>query len=482
MFFTSASVFVALLGILPLAWFFSKSQKTDEKKVIDLKSAPQTHQSIKSVGWLYPTLSAALMVVGPLGIYWAWACLEFNQGKLILPSEMSVKGVQSWFFEEILEKIYTHAIPGEKAFTIYMSWLLFQGVLYVYAPGPIGKGALLEDGKTRLSYKYNGQFAWFTTLLTAIVLHATGLFPLTELYDYYPQLLTMCNLVTSVVTGLLLVYAKVANCGERMTDSVVYDYFMGAILNPRIGNQDIKFFFELRPGIMHWYLTTLAMAAKQYQTYSTISTPMALVCFFHLCFVNACYKGEQCVPMSMDIIYEKFGWMLCWLDLVVVPFIFPMSALYLYKVGPFEHSLPFTLLVALMHVVGYWIFDTANSQKDYFREKPEEEIPKGFPRLPWDKIAAPKFITTKRGTKLLTSGWWGLARHINYTGDLLMAWSWGFICGFDSFFPYVYAVCYLTPLLLHRERRDHYECQKKYGKDWDIYCSQVPHRLVPYLY
>ena len=33
-------------------------------------------------------------------------------------------------------------------------------------------------------------------------------------------------------------------------------------------------------------------------------------------------------------------------------------------------------------------------------------------------------MPTKRGTKLLTSGFWGLARKINYTGDWMMGFSW----------------------------------------------------------
>jgi delta14-sterol reductase len=31
-------------------------------------------------------------------------------------------------------------------------------------------------------------------------------------------------------------------------------------------------------------------------------------------------------------------------------------------------------------------------------------------------------MDTKRGTRLLTSGWWGFSRHPNYLGDWLMAW------------------------------------------------------------
>lgn len=83
-----------------------------------------------------------------------------------------------------------------------------------------------------------------------------------------------------------------------------------------------------------------------------------------------------------------------------------------------------------------------------------------------------KFLQTKRGTKLLTSGWWGAARKINYTGELLplplylstmltppiyccctgdwlVTFSWCLLCGFDSPIPYFQAI-YFAILLLHR--------------------------------
>jgi len=206
---------------------------------------------------------------------------------------------------------------------------------------------------------------------------------------------------------------------------------------------------------------------------------MILICFYHFCFVNACYKGEQLVPQTIDIVYEKFGWMLCMLDLIMVPFIFPLQAYYLYKIGPFDRHIIINILLALLHIVGYWMFDTANSQKDYFREG--EKTNKRFPRLPWDRLDNPKCFETKRGTKLLVDGWWKWARHMNYTGDLIMAWTWGITCGFGSYFPFAYTT-YLTPLLLHRERRDDRECAKKYGDDWQKYKKLVPYRLIPYVY
>ena len=33
------------------------------------------------------------------------------------------------------------------------------------------------------------------------------------------------------------------------------------------------------------------------------------------------------------------------------------------------------------------------------------------------------------GKKLLVSGWWGLCRHPNYLGDLILSLSWSLPCG-----------------------------------------------------
>ena len=50
-------------------------------------------------------------------------------------------------------------------------------------------------------------------------------------------------------------------------------------------------------------------------------------------------------------------------------------------------------------------------------------------------------------------GWWGVARHVNYLGDWLMAWAWCLPCGFDHLVPYFYVV-YFGVLLVHRDLRD----------------------------
>lgn len=50
-----------------------------------------------------------------------------------------------------------------------------------------------------------------------------------------------------------------------------------------------------------------------------------------------------------------------------------------------------------------------------------------------------------------------------------------------SVLPYFYCL-YFASLLIHRERRDDMACRKKYGKDWDTYCSIVRWRIIPCVY
>ena len=116
------------------------------------------------------------------------------------------------------------------------------------------------------------------------------------------------------------------------------------------------------------------------------------------------------------------------------------------------------------------MFRGANGQKDQFRRDPSHP-----------SVRHLQALQTKRGTKLITSGWWGVARHPNYTGDWLMGLAWCMLCGYQCAVPYFYAL-YFAVLLLHRERRDDHACEQKYGSDWDEYRRRVRWRLIPRVY
>ena len=258
-----------------------------------------------------------------------------------------------------------------------------------------------------------------------------------------------------------------ALAGKQAT---IRDFFLGAWLNPRIGRFDWKLFCDARPGLILWVLLNLSIAAKQYAELGTITTPMLLVCAFQFWYILDYYWHEEAILSTWDIRHERFGFMLAWGDLAWLPFTYCFQAMYLLH-HPYELSLWGIMGLVTLNLVGYTIFRGANIQKHRFREDPERPI--------FGKPA--QFIKTERGPLLLTSGWWGMARHINYFGDLIMALTWCMCAGFDHVLPYFYII-YFTILLVHRERRDNAFCAAKYGKDWAAYQAKVPYRIVPYLY
>merc|ERR1711968_400215 len=150
-----------------------------------------------------------------------------------------------------------------------------------------------------------------------------------------------------------------------------------------------------------------------------------------------------------------------------VPFIYSLQARYLVDHDPNLSPMAIAI-ITIIHFTGYAIFRLANSEKDAFRRAPDDRKLNGHLT----------YMNTKRGTKLITSGWWGLARKINYTGDWLVTLSWCLLCGFDSPVPYFQAVYFLI-LLIHRAIRDDQMCLEKYGDDWVEYKRQVPYMFIP---
>jgi delta24(24(1))-sterol reductase len=107
--------------------------------------------------------------------------------------------------------------------------------------------------------------------------------------------------------------------------------------------------------------------------------------------------------------FEKWGFMLIFWNLAGVPLTYIHCTLYIANHDPSEsHWNPYLLtLLFLIYLFVYWIWDTANSQKNMFRaqERGVELNRKTFPQLPWKSVKNPKSIKTKTGDSILCDGW-----------------------------------------------------------------------------
>ncbi|KAJ2665870.1 erg24, C-14 sterol reductase [Coemansia sp. RSA 1199] len=355
------------------------------------------------------------------------------------------------------------------AYTMWWTWLAF---LYFVLPASVIQGVELRDG-SRLKYPINGLSSFVVTLVVALVAYTQwGTEPFVWIADHYFHLAVSSLLFAT--TQALFVYTYSFRRSSVMlalagnSGNPIYDFFIGRELNPRVGALDLKFFCELRPGIMGWVLLNTSFAIRQYTQFGSVSNSMWLAIVPQIAYCIDTLVFERNVLTTMDIVTDGFGWMLSFGDLTWVPVMYSLQARFL-AFHPVHHSSPMAAFIAVLAVASFLVFRLSNSEKNAFRTDPNDPAVRHL-----------KYITTESGSKLLVSGWWGMARHINYTGDWFFGLAQCLAAGFETPMTYFFAVYFLV-LLLHRNYRDECKCRDKYKKDWIRYCEQVPYLFIPYV-
>lgn len=371
-------------------------------------------------------------------------------------------------------------IPSSVTWIAYIIFFISQIVLAAFVPGVTIDGVPTAPYGKRLPYLCNGYLCYYFSILGYVSVHYFGIYSATHLIDNYGEYLIASIILGDLSSLFWYLYGFITtdeqNVSDEISGNVIYDFFMGTTLYPRIGIVDIKMVAEARWSWLTLMLLTLSCAFKQYDQIGYISKEMGMMVYAHWLYSNATVKGEQYIPCTWDMFHERFGWMLCFWNVTGVPFLYCFQSYFLLKHNV-SHSNLYAVAVYLVLTLGYYIFDSANCQKASVKLP---GVPRNtFPKVPWAILTNPKFLKTPKGD-LLIDGWYAYARKMQYTGDILMALSWGLICGFSSSMPYFYAL-FFTCMILHRQVRDEYRCRAKYGDDWTRYTSKVPNVFVPSL-
>jgi 7-dehydrocholesterol reductase len=216
----------------------------------------------------------------------------------------------------------------------------------------------------------------------------------------------------------------------------------------------------------------------QYADHGFVSNSMLLVIVLQATYVLDFFYNEGWYLRTIDIAHDHFGFYLAWGDTVWLPMMYTLQALYLVY-NPVVLSTASCVAVLGLGWLGYGIFRAVNDQKDFVRKANGRcsvwGAPARYLEVEYETRQGP------RTSLLLLSGFWGLSRHFNYVGDLLLSAAMCLACGTSHLLPYFYVV-YLTILLVHRVGRDDARCSAKYGKAWQTYCKLVPWKILPYVY
>lgn len=353
----------------------------------------------------------------------------------------------------------------------FAPWMIYALILGMHLALPTQKvvGYVRDDvtGKP-LEYRLNGALVLALLILLWVAMSGAGVLSWDWLYDH-----RWSSLVGSCVLGLLFSLAIVlpARSSGR---SFLADLYFGRVKNRQFLNarMDVKMFLYL-VGAAMLGLNLLSFTAHHVLTFGSDSSPgVLLYCTLFFWFVVDYLLFERVHLYTYDIFAERVGFKLGFGCLTFYPY-FYLVGLWVAADLPDPGTPPWLLVTyAIVFFVGWTLARGANMQKYFFKTDPERAF-LGFVR--------PKALSDG-GNMLLFSGFWGVARHVNYLGEILMAAGLTLILGYpDRWIIWLYPLYYVV-LLVTRERADERRCAAKYGVLWEEYVRLVPRRIIPWLY
>nr|XP_006815794.1 PREDICTED: lamin-B receptor-like [Saccoglossus kowalevskii] len=324
-----------------------------------------------------------------------------------------------------------------------------------------------------MKYRQNGFLMLILTLALVGIAHHFDKLRIAVAYEKRLQLITISTVISFLFSVLAFIKSKWAPPNSLSprgnSGKVVYDFFVGHELHPRICKTfDLKM-FVYRVGLIQLTLLNLVNIGRMCQSEGKPTIAILFAAAFMGWYVLDSFWFEDRIVHCLEFSGDGFGFRLIFGCLTVMPFFMSFPTWYLIQYSP-ELSKLAVAGIVVFQLVGMVVYRGSNSQKWEFRRNPYNP-----------KLAHLESIRTNAGTRLLVSGWWGCVRHPNYLGDILLTIGFVLPCGCAHFLPWILPVTCIVEQVV-REIRDSEKCRKKYGSSWNEYCEKVKYRLVPYIY
>jgi protein-S-isoprenylcysteine O-methyltransferase Ste14 len=353
----------------------------------------------------------------------------------------------------------------------FAPWIIYgcMLVLHLLLPSRKVPGYVADEAGGRpLEYRLNGLPVLLVVVGLWVVLNATGVVPWDWLYTH-----RWSGLIGSCVLGLVFSLAVVLTAPPTGR-SFLADLYLGRWMNRQFlgGRVDAKMFLYLIGAAMLG-LNVLAFTAHHVLTFpGTYSLGVLLYAALLLWFVTEYLFFERVHLYTYDIFAERVGFKLGWGCFAFYPY-FYLIGLWATAHRP-DPGTPWWLLFlfALIFFVG-WIFTRgANLQKYWFKTRPGRAFL---------GLMEPEVVSDGKNT-LLCSGFWRLARHVNYLGEIVQAVGLTLVLGYPGAWVAWLYPAYYVALFVSRERADERRCRAKYGELWTAYTERVPRRIIPWVY
>jgi protein-S-isoprenylcysteine O-methyltransferase Ste14 len=344
----------------------------------------------------------------------------------------------------------------------------FIFILHLYMPGRWVQGYVTKPNSSeKLRYRLNGLLVLGTVVLSWGLLCYFKVLSWDWFYDY--RWYALAGAVTfGLIFSLVLVLPNSA-----VKSSFLADFFLGRLDNPQLwgGKIDAKMWLYLVGAIM-LELNILSFAAHHYLLYGEQASMGLFVSTVLLTYFVVDYLSFEEVHLyTYDFFAEKVGFKLGWGCIAFYPFFYSIPVWSTADMPNPQTPSVWLILYAALFFIGWGLSRGANLQKYWFKKDPQ----RAFLGI------RPETITDGDKT-LLVNGFWGLSRHINYLGEILMATGIILCLGYPGLlWPWLYPLYYVA-LLFPRQADDDKRCALKYGALWEQYVKKVPYRIIPHIY
>lgn len=349
---------------------------------------------------------------------------------------------------------------------IYLLVLL----LHLVVPGRWVDGYVVDASSGRkLRYRLNGLRVMIVVVAAWAIACRRGWMAWDAFYLHRWEMVA-----GTCVVGLLFTLAIVLPARPVPGKSLAADLYLGRLENPQWGGGrvDAKMYLYLVGAIM-LELNVLSFTARHILLFPENPSPgVLLYAGLFSFFVTEYLNFEEVHLYTYDFMAERVGFKLGWGCLVFYPFFYCVGLWNLAEAPNPGSSTVALSAVAVMFFTGWMFARGANLQKFQFKRDPSA---KAFGLLD------PRTLSGD-GKHVLTGGFWGLSRHINYLGEILMATALTLSLGYPlAAAAWLYPLYYVA-LLVPRQYADDRRCAERYGELWQEYCRRVPYRIIPFVY
>ncbi|XP_046978050.1 delta(14)-sterol reductase TM7SF2 [Vanessa cardui] len=445
-----------------------KSQSVSRKLATPLRSSVTLSQISNRYEFGGQIGSAALSLLIPLTVFYILVSCSKSCSSISLLDIFKFQSVFNWFNSQV----FFFVIGNFVLQALFLSIPIF------------GTKEVDEQGT---KYCFNAFFSSFCTLNMLFALDYYKYLIIDSLLMSYLKMATASYLIALFL--VIILHLKSLKVDDRdlnpyaTSGQVLYDLFMGRQIHCYFLKVNVKLWLSRISNISTLILAILIFKHgfsielieidsiswhKIMEILDKVQVKPTLLVFSTMQIVYALYfiMGEKKIITTFYWQSEGLGYLQI-VSSALYPFYFTTISKY---VADIDLQLSSNILIAacMLYLLGLIIMLISNNIKYEFRINPLQPSLTHLDSMP-----------TFHGKKLLVSNLWGILRHPNYTGDIMIHIALALPGILTRNVIATVPALVTIFVFLHRAWRDHNRCRRRYGAAWQRYCKRVPSVVIP---